>query len=411
MEILIWIGIPLIAILLVALDLGCFERRHKILGPALSLAWSLFWMVLGVSFTALIYHLFEKDWAVIGYERVHAMDGATACRQYLGAFLALKSITLDQLFFTALILKFFETPLEGQHRILRWGILSAPVSRLMMVPAGILTLRNVPWFAPVLGILLILTAIKVLFFRHDNQHPRNNLFIRLCHHALPLSSEYEGDRFFAAGKKPHTVTPLFEVLIIVLTASFIFSIDAIPAGQAFAEDPLILWSANLFSLLGMRSLYFAVAATMRHLRPAKLGLALILGYLGGLMLTRSWIEIPVGWSLVIVATLLAGALIASGLMDPGEVPVLVSPLEEELDEWAVVTVKQARRIVILILGSSIMLVGGVMIFTPGPALVVIPTGLAILSTEFVWARRWLRSFKAGTRLLRQKFFPRRHPKP
>ena len=188
-------------------------------------------------------------------------------------------------------------------------------------------------------------------------------------------------------------TPLFLTLVLVETSDVVFAIDSIPAILAVTRDPFLVFTSNVFAILGLRSLYFALAGMMDRFRYMKMSLVFLLAYIGVKMLLSHHYPIPNLVSLAIIGGLLSVGVAASIVGGARDTAALVSPIVDELDRLAVLTYKQAKRVVILIVGSTILIVGVIMIFLPGPAILVIPLGLTLLAAEYAWARLWLRKFR------------------
>jgi tellurite resistance protein TerC len=232
----------------------------------------------------------------------------------------------------------------------------------------------------------------MLVIRHDNIDPDKNLLVRFVRRFYPVTSDYHGSRFFTTVDGHRAATPLFLALLLVETSDVMFAIDSIPAIFAITRDPFLVFTSNVFALLGLRSLYFALAGLMHRFRYLKMSLVFLLAYVGVKMMLSHHYPIPNLVSLAVIGGILGVGLLASVAAgsDPAQ---LVSPLLGELERLAVISVRQARRIVVLVLGSSVVLVGVAMLVLPGPGLLVIPLGLAILAAEFQWARRWLRRIR------------------
>jgi tellurite resistance protein TerC len=248
------------------------------------------------------------------------------------------------------------------------------------------------WIVYLLGALLLFSAASMLVMRHDNITLEENFVVRLVRRFYPVTTEFHGSRFFVHINGVRTATPLFLALVLVETSDVTFAIDSIPAIFAITSDPFIVFTSNVFAILGLRSLYFVLAGLMEKFRYLKISLVFLLAFVGVKMLLIHHHPIPNLVSLAIIGGILAVGIIAS-VMSVKDSAALLSPLAEELEQLAVTSYKQARRAVILILGSSVLLIGVAMIVLPGPAVIVIPAGLSILALEFAWARRWLQKVK------------------
>jgi tellurite resistance protein TerC len=252
----------------------------------------------------------------------------------------------------------------------------------------------------VFGGFLILTAARMLVVRHDTIDPDRHPLTRLVRRFLPVV-EPEGSRFFVRTGGRLAVTPLFLALVLVEGSDIVFALDSIPAIFAITRDPFLVWTSNIFAILGLRSLYFALAGLMDRFRYLKMSLVFLLAYVGVKMILTHHHPIPNFVSLAIIGGVLAVGILAS-FAATADTAKLVSPLADELEDLAAVTYRQGRRIVILLLGSSVLLVGAAMVVLPGPAILVIPLGLAILGLEFAWARLWLRKIRNAAATARRR---------
>lgn len=401
MSALVW-GIFLLFIVgLLLLDLGVFHRKsHEIKVPE-ALAWTAVWVSLALVFNVFIYFLYEHNWGWVDI-RVEHLNGAQAAIQFLTGYLVEKSLSVDNIFVIAMIFAYFQVPLSEQHRVLFWGIFGALVLRGLMIYAGVTLIEHFDWLVYVFGLLLLASATKMLIVRHDSIHPDRNIVVRLAKKIYPFTSEFEGSRFFTIRNGQKAATPLLLALILVETSDIMFAIDSIPAILAVTRDPFLVFTSNVFAILGLRSLYFALAGMMARFRYLKMSLVFLLAYIGVKMLLAHHYPIPNLVSLAIIGGILVVGVAASVIGGERDPAALLSPIVSELDHLATLTYKQARRVVILITGSTILLVGVVMIFLPGPAILVIPLGLTILAAEYAWARLWLRRFRRVGKTLQHK---------
>ncbi len=399
MIIWVWIGFLAFVVVMLALDLGVFHRKAHVISATEALAWTAFWVVLALAFNAGVYFMYEHHWLGIGRGIGHELGGRQPALQFFTGYLIEKSLSLDNIFVIALIFAYFRVPLMYQHRVLFWGVLGAVVMRGIMIAAGAALIARFDWIVYVFGTLLILTAVKMLIVRHDNLEPDKNPGVRLARQFYPVTPDYDGERFFTHLDGKRAVTPLFLALIMVESTDVLFAIDSIPAIFAITSDPFLVFTSNIFAILGLRSLYFALAAVMEKFRFLKISLVFILAYVGVKMMLSHHYPIPTAVSLAIIGGILAVGVLASVVGARRDTAALASPLAEELADLAVLTYKNVKRIVILILGASVLLVGLAMIILPGPAILVIPAGLAILGTQFAWARLLLRKMKRRAREL------------
>lgn len=395
MIIWIWIGFLALVVVMLALDIGVFHRKAHVISTSEALAWTALWVVLALAFNAGVYFIYEQNWLGIGAK----LSGTQAALQFFTGYLIEKSLSLDNIFVIALIFAYFRVPLMYQHRVLFWGVLGAVVMRGVMIAAGAVLIARFDWIVYVFGALLIVTAARLLVARHDNLKPNKNLAVRLARRFYPVTPDYEGQRFFTQLNGQRAVTPLFLALLMVETTDVLFSIDSIPAIFAITRDPFLVFTSNIFAILGLRSLYFALAAVMEKFRFLKKSLVFVLAFVGVKMILSHHHPIPTGVSLAVIVGILSVGLLASIIGAGSDTAPLISPLAEELADLAVLAYKNVRRVIVLIVGTVVLLVGVAMIVLPGPAILVIPAGLAILATQFAWARLLLRKMKRKAREL------------
>lgn len=389
MIIWIWVGFLLFIVLMLALDLGVFHRKAHVISTTEALAWTVFWVVLALAFNVGVYIIYKHSWLGIG----HTLSGGQAALQFFTGYLIEKSLSLDNIFVIALIFTYFRVPLMYQHRVLFWGVVGAVVLRGVMIAAGAVLITRFDWIVYVFGALLILTAARLLVARHDNIEPDKNLAVRLARRFYPVAPDYDGQRFLTHLDGRRAITPLFLALLMVETTDVLFAIDSIPAIFAITRDPFLVFTSNIFAILGLRSLYFALAAVMEKFRFLKKSLVFVLAFVGVKMILSHHHPIPTGVSLAVIVGILSVGVLASIIGAGRDTAALVSPLAEELAGLAVLAYKNVRRVIVLIVGTIVLLVGVGMIVLPGPAILVIPTGLAILATQFAWARLLLRKIK------------------
>ena len=388
---LVWISFVLLIVAVVSLDLGVFHRKAHVVTLPEALGWTTVWVTLALVFNIAIYYLYELNPA--GWDMDTAqLTGSEAAVQYFTGYVLEKSLSIDNIFVIAMVFAHFQVPLADQHRVLFWGILGAIVLRGIMIFGGVVMIERFDWVVYLLGGLLLFSAASMLVMRHDNITLEENFVVRLVRRFYPVTTEFHGNRFFVNVNGVRTATPLFLALVLVETSDVTFAIDSIPAIFAITSDPFIVFTSNVFAILGLRSLYFVLAGLMEKFRYLKISLVFLLAFVGVKMLLIHHHPIPNLVSLAIIGGILAVGIIAS-ILSVKDSAALLSPLADELEQLAVTSYRQARRAVILILGSSVLLIGVAMIVLPGPAIIVIPAGLSILALEFAWARRWLHQVK------------------
>ena len=389
MSIVIWLGFIALIVVFLALDLGVFHRRPHTVSIKEALAWTAFWVALALVFNCFVYQLYEHHWLDFGRSLRHQLDGGEAALKFFTGYLVEKSLSVDNIFVIAMIFAYFSVPLQYQHRVLFWGILGALVLRGVMIAGGTALITRFSWTTYFFGALLLLSAGKLLVTRHDNIEPGRNLAVRWVRKMYPVSNEFDGSHFFTIIDGKRAITPLLLALIVVETSDVFFAVDSIPAIFAVTSDPFIVFTSNVFAILGLRSLYFAVAGMMERFRFLKMSLVFLLAFVGVKMLLAHHHPIPTVTSLAIIVGILAVGIVASVFASHRDTAPLESPLVDDLERLAMVSVRQARRIVVLTVGSTVLLLGVTMLVLPGPGILVIWGGLAVLALEFVWARRWL----------------------
>lgn len=399
MNLLVWLVFLALIGGLLALDLGVFHRRRHVISIKEALAWSTFWISLGLSFSGAVFWIYENDLFGFGASQ----SGGEALLQYLLGYVIEKSLSVDNIFVIALIFSYLGIPLEHQHRVLYWGILGAVLLRGGMIFAGVALLDRFAWMTYVFGVLLLLTAVKLLVDRHDNLEPQKNALVRLVRRFVKVRDTLDGGRFLSREGGVLALTPLGVALLVVESSDVLFAVDSIPAIFAVTRDPFLIFTSNVFAILGLRSLYFALAGMMERFRYLKMSLVFLLAFIGVKMLLLHHHPIPGVVSLAILGGILAVGILASILAPHRDTAPLRSPILDEIEHLRRVGLENAQRIVVLLVGSAVLLIGVAMIVLPGPAILVIPLGLAILAWKFGWARRLLVRFRRmARRLLRRK---------
>jgi tellurite resistance protein TerC len=396
MTIWVWIGFIVFVLAMLALDLGVINRRSEIISTTKALIWTGFCILLALVFNGLVYFLYTHHWLGIGLEVGHKLGGHEAALQFFTGYLIELSLSLDNIFVIAVIFQYFAVPAKYQHRTLFWGILGALILRGAMILAGTALIHRFDWIIYVFGGLLILTALKMLFSGGEEVRPDRNPLVKLARYLYPVTQDFEEERFFTRQNGQRAITPLFLVLLVIESTDVLFAVDSIPAIFAITTDPFLVFTSNVFAILCLRSIFFALAGLLRKFRYLKVSLVFVLAFVGIKMLLTHHYPIETHWSLAVVAGMLAAGVVASMLVARRTKNPPITPAGDLLD-LAEQAWKKAKRLVIFVIGSSVVLVGVAMIFLPGPAFLVIPAGLAILATEFLWARRLLQRMKNAAR--------------
>lgn len=296
------IGTPLqwgvfiaLVLAMLVLDLGVVHRKEHRVELREAVVWSVVWTVIALLFNAWIYFRF----------------GPQPGLEFLTGYVIERSLSFDNIFVFVVIFGYFAVPAEHQHRILFWGILGALVSRGVFIGMGTALLTRFEWLIFVFGAFLVYTGINILRNKETEVHPERNPVLRLFQRFVPLTPRYHGKHFFIRENGRRLATPLMLVLVVVEATDVIFAVDSIPAVLGVTRDPFIVFTSNIFAILGLRALYFLLAGLMHKFQYLSYGLGLVLVFVGGKMLTDHWYEIPVQVSLGIVLGLLTVSVAAS----------------------------------------------------------------------------------------------------
>ena len=315
---LIWSLFVLVILALLALDLGVLNRKAHVIHPREAIGWTVFWVVLALAFNGFIYLFYENGGWGIAPTIDFSLGGAEAALEFFAAYLLEKSLSLDNIFVIAMIFGFFKIPGIYQHRVLFWGILGALVMRGVMIALGAALIHQFSWITYVFGAILLITAIKMLVQREDNFDPEHNWLIRLARRFMPATSDMAEGKFLTKVGGVTHLTPLMLVLLMVETTDLLFAVDSIPAVFAVTQDPFIVFTSNVFAILGLRSLYFALAGLMDKFRYLKISLVFILAYVATKMLLVHHYPIPIPVTLGVIGGILAVGVGASVVGNPKE---------------------------------------------------------------------------------------------
>lgn len=311
MTIWLWLSFLGFILIMLALDLGVFNRKAHKVSIKEATAWTIFWIVLSLLFNGLIYFMYQHHWLGIGRDIGHVISGKQAAVEFFTGYIIEKSLSLDNIFVIALIFAYFKVPAKYQHRVLFWGILGAIVMRGIMIFAGAILISRFNWMIYVFGGLLIVTAGKMLFSRHDNLEPDKNPLVKLAQRFYPVTNKYYRKHFFVRLNGKLVLTPLFLALIVIESSDVIFAMDSIPAIFAVTRDPFLVFTSNIFAILGLRSMYFALAAMMEKFRYLRFSLVVILAFVGVKMMLSHTYPIPTVISLAVIAAILIIGILAS----------------------------------------------------------------------------------------------------
>jgi TerC family integral membrane protein len=297
----VWVIFNLFVLAMLALDLGVFHRRSHRIGIKEALVWSGVWIALALLFNLGIYY-----WR-----------GPDAALEFLAGYLIEKALSVDNIFVFLLIFSYFRTPARHQHRVLFWGVLGAFIMRAIFIFAGVSLIERFHWVIYIFGALLILTGARMATGKDKEIRPEKNPALKLFRRLMPVTDDYQEGKFFIkqAGQEGrrgrYFATPLFIVLLMIETTDVIFAVDSIPAILAITLDPFIVYTSNVFAILGLRALYFALVGVMGLFHYLHYGLSAILIFVGAKMLLTDFYEIPVVVALGVVAGILIISVIAS----------------------------------------------------------------------------------------------------
>jgi tellurite resistance protein TerC len=298
-----WIEFNIFVLIAVALDLGVFHRRPHKIGIREALLWSGVWIGVAALFAVGVYHYY----------------GAQKALEFSTGYLIEKSLSVDNLFVFLVLFRTFGVPAEFQHRVLAWGILGALVMRGIMIAAGAELVEHFSWILYVFGAFLIVAAIHMFFSSEAETHPERNKIVRFIAKHTRMTKEFAGERFFVREQGRLLATPLFLVLLVVEVSDVTFAVDSIPAVFGITRDAFVVYTSNVFAILGLRTLYFLLSGVLDRLTYLKYGLALVLGFVGVKMLVEPWLHISVLGSLGIVLGILAAATVISLLAKPKDI--------------------------------------------------------------------------------------------
>ena len=291
-----WAGFIVVVLILLSFDLGVFHRHAHVVRFREALVWSTIWLVLSLGFCGALIPLRNREEAI----------------EFFTGYIIELSLSMDNVFVIAMIFAYFRVPLEYQHRVLFWGILGALIMRGVMIGLGAALINRFDWVLYVLGAILLFTGVKMIFVGDKPPDPERNLVLRLARRLFPVTDGFSGQKFFAAVEGRTALTPLALVLLMVETTDLVFAVDSIPAIFAVTKKPFIVFTSNVFAILGLRSLYFVLAGAIGYFRYLKVGLSLVLCFIGGKMLLGAWdIDIATTTSLAVVASIILTSIVFS----------------------------------------------------------------------------------------------------
>jgi tellurite resistance protein TerC len=296
----LWAGFIAFVLAMLALDLGVFHRTAHVISVREAAIWSAVWVSLALTFNALVAHWFGRERGL----------------EFLTGYLIEKALAVDNIFVFYAIFAYFAVPAAYQHRVLFWGVLGALVMRAIFIFAGAALIAKFHWVLYVFGAILIVTAVKLYLLSDDGIHPEKNAVYRLFRRFVPCTPEYRGSHFLVVENGARLATPLLLVLVLIEWADLVFAVDSIPAIFAVTRDPFIVFTSNIFAILGLRSMFFLLAGVIGKFHLLKPALATVLAFVGVKMLLIDVYKIPIGVSLGVIAALLVLGVVASLVIPP-----------------------------------------------------------------------------------------------
>ena len=290
--IIFWIFFNVFVLIMLALDLGVFHRKTHEVSLKEALTWTSVWVLLALIFNTIIFY-----W-----------KGQQSALEFLTGYLVEKALSIDNIFVFIMIFTYFRIPSKYQHKVLFWGIIGALIMRVIFIFAGVALIEKFHFTIYIFGALLIYTGYKMFFHNNAKIEPDKNLLLRFFKKLIPVTPDLHEDNFFVKLNGKRFATPLVLVLILIETTDLIFAVDSIPAILAITQDQFIVYTSNVFAILGLRSLYFALAGVVHRFWLLSYGLALVLVFVGIKMLLIDFYKIPIEWSLIFIATIIAASI-------------------------------------------------------------------------------------------------------
>jgi len=291
-----WLAFVAFVVVMLVLDLFLINRKAHIIRVREALGWTAMWVALALLFCLGVYFLENYNKAL----------------EFLTAYLVEYSLSVDNLFVFLLIFSYFKVPKSYEHRVLFWGILGALVMRVSFILAGVALIQKLHWVIYIFGAFLVVIGIRLLFQKGEEVHPEKNLVLRIFKRFMPATHEFEKGRFFVKRGRRWLATPLFLSVLVIETSDVIFAVDSIPAVLSITRDAFIAYTSNVFAILGLRSLFFALSGIMNMFHYLKYGLSVVLIFIGAKMLISDYYKIPTAAALAVVAAVLGISIIISG---------------------------------------------------------------------------------------------------
>jgi tellurite resistance protein TerC len=307
-EILLFVLFTAFIVVLLLIDLVVLQRRAHSIGMKEAGMLSAMWIVLALCFNVFIYFMYDNQWLGAGQAGTRGLSGKEAALQFLAGYLVEESLSVDNIFVFVVIFSYFGVPAKYQHKILFWGILGAIIMRFAFIVTGSVLIARFEWILYIFGVILIVSGWKMMMQKEMEVHPEKNIFIRLTKKWFPVTESFDPPKFFIRKDGKLWITPLLIVLITVETTDVVFAVDSIPAVFGITRDPFIVYSSNMFAILGLRSIYFVLAGMMKSFYYLKYGLSGILIFIGVKMLIVDFAHIPIVASLAVIGGVLTIAV-------------------------------------------------------------------------------------------------------
>lgn len=315
MTIIAWGIFLLIVVALLALDLGVLNKNPHEISTSEALKMTALWIGCALAFTFAVVAAYQNDWFALRSSSPDAViqngDGWDAGLQYLTGWLIEKALSLDNIFVMVMLFSYFKVPGKYQHEVLFWGIIGALVFRGVMIVLGAALVNRFSWVMYIFGVLLVVSALKMMFGKDDDFDADNSAIVKIIRKIYPVSSELDEGRFFTKLNGVKAVTPLFVVLMVIESTDILFAVDSIPAVFSVTTDSFIVFTSNIFAILGLRSLYFVLASIMNKFEYLKVSLFILLLFIGVKMLLVDFIHISIGLSLGAIVVILGVGILAS----------------------------------------------------------------------------------------------------
>ena len=311
----LWTGFSLFILTMLSLDLGLFNRKAHTVKYREAWIWSAVWVTLAMGFAGIVFYYL----------------GSPSGVEFLTGYLIVLSLSVDNLFVFLLIFSYFKVPAKFQHRVLFWGVMGALFMRLTMIFVGAALINRFHWIIYIFGAFLVYTGIKMFRDEEIDIQPEQNPLVRLVSRFLPITRHYEEEKFFTRKNGKRTGTLLLLVLMVVEVTDLVFAVDSIPAIFAVTTNTFIVYTSNVFAILGLRSMYFLLAGMVDKFRYLRFGLAIVLTFIGLKMLVSRWYHISTAVSLVLVAVVLVGSVVASLLVAPSGEKTITVDLPPDFD--------------------------------------------------------------------------------